>query len=444
MRVALAARLSLAGILAAVGVSLAGPGALPARTQSAAATKAVETYPVYDARGRRTTPARWLVTDAGGNCCEVYAETTARGEIVEYGGEKPWISDDGGASWRSVEGVVPFVFGEGAITQTPDGDVVGVIWDYTQGNRLTAYKLDAATGSWQTEEVPLPGQFYDRPYIAAVPGPFVLDGVEVPWVSVINSNTMEQDLTFVSGDGLSYKPASWAVDEGGADHVSGPLLTPAHPALDWTQGHPGSEITVLGAGALARTGSMGTGFVRGITGATCLTYVMRAPDPTWACYEPDRDLPSGPIVSDSRGWLHALDVDGHPDGILSVGTSGDGGRSWRRTAVAVPGGGEVVDAVVRASGALRRAAVLSHVRRPAGTSVFQVSLFDTRGATPRLLRTYEIGDGDRRLATTAAEAVETNYGRYDFPTVAFLPDGRLVAAFTDERHAPPQMAILQG
>jgi hypothetical protein len=168
---------------------------------------------------------------------------------------------------------------------------------------------------------------------------------------------------------------------------------------------------------------------------------MRPPSPTWSCFAlPKGSLPKGPLASDSRGWTHNVAWDG---GDLSVATTTDGARTWHRTPIALPAGSEaVVDATVRAYGRLGRLAIASHVRDGEGRSAFYVTVLDSRTPTPRVLRTYRIGDGDVLLATTSGEAIQTNRSRVDFPSVAFLPDGRLAVAFADKAHTPPALAIL--
>src|SRR3954463_4001706 len=62
-----------AAALAAVAVAAlsAPPGALPTSESKLADKSAVKSFPVYDARGKRAGTAKWRLTRAGGNCCEV-------------------------------------------------------------------------------------------------------------------------------------------------------------------------------------------------------------------------------------------------------------------------------------------------------------------------------------------------------------------------------------
>lgn len=425
-------------------LATAGPAALPAGSVPETTVTEQQSYPVYDAGGRAAGTARWLVSDGGGNCCEVYVDATPSGRLVELGGEKPWFSDDGARTWRSVPGVVPLVIGEGALVPTPDGDVIGVTWDYSQGDRMVAFRQDGDEGTWQTQDVPSRGSQYERPYIAVVRGPFVVDGVTHPWVSVVRSIvSTEADLAYVSTDGLDYRPVHLLVDAQGAPERVGWLDRTADRSADWTQGHHESELTALGRGGVLRVRRF-DGYLRAATSSECTTFALVPPDLRFVCHRlPTGELPAGELVTDSRGRLHTASQE---DGLVTVGTSVDGARSWRSTSFAVPGGGEVLDLMVRVHGRLGRAVVQMHVAREDGNGAVLLSVLDTRGSVPRLLRTYQVGRADTQTTAGGVQGggLVSGPARWDLPSVAWLPDGRLVAAFLDEAHRPPALAVLHG
>jgi hypothetical protein len=430
-------------LAATAPLAAAGPAALPAASRPEATVTQLASYPVFDARGRAAGTAPWLVSDAGGNCCEVYLDATDSGRIVEIGGEKPWYSDDGARTWRSVPGVVPLLLGEGALVPTPEGDVLAVTWDYSQGDRLVAFRQDRRSGEWQTQDVPSRGSQFERPYISVVRGPFVVDGVTHPWMSVVRSIvSTEPDLAYVSTDGLDYRPVHLVLDAQGRPPVTSWLDRTPERSADWTQGHHESEVVSLGRGGLLRPQRF-DGYLRTADTSGCTAYVLVPPEPRFTCHRlPAGDLPTGPVVADSRGRLHTVS---HEDGVVTVGTSTDGARSWRSTSFAVPGGGEVLDVMLRAHGRVGRTAVQLHVAREDGNGAVLVAVLDTRGTTPRLLRSYQVGRADIETSARGVQGGGLIDGpaRWDLPSVAWLPDGRLVAAFLDGAHRNPELAVLQ-
>jgi hypothetical protein len=61
---------------------------------------------------------------------------------------------------------------------------------------------------------------------------------------------------------------------------------------------------------------------------------------------------------------------------------------------------------------------------------------DISGSTPQLTHLYTVGDGDTTLDTAYLGTYETGGHRYDFASIAILPDGRVATSFMDEH---PQM-----
>ena len=138
----------LAGSLAAfAGPPVPGTPATPA---PAPAEYRAATYRTFDAAGRPVGTAKWHWTSAGGNCCEVYVTSTAKGRLLEYGGTWPFYSDDHGRTWQRVVPVTPLRSGEGAIVAGPRGNVYGIGWDPYTGDHLQGLRYAAAT--WQVAE----------------------------------------------------------------------------------------------------------------------------------------------------------------------------------------------------------------------------------------------------------------------------------------------------
>ena len=434
-------RKAAAAVLAAVAAGTLGalspgqaapPGASPARLRELPETTDARRFPTFDARGVRGRDALWHVTGAGGNCCEVYVAATQSGRLVEYGGTYLAFSDDRGGTWREVTGAVPQFGGEGAVAAAPNGDVVGVGWDAYSGDHLQAFKYDAATREWLHAQVPLHEPVFDRPWIAVVPGPFTRpDGTVAPYATVVRSNYMSdtKQTYLVSLDGLTYVPTT---DR--AHTLLGLAATPGYlepapaPALDYVQPHREARLTPLAAGGLL---SVHGGSSRCAAG-------LWSREQQWSCTSIPGHPLSTALVVDSRGRLHEVEPDG--GGALAYRTSGDGGRTWEETTLAMPLQGGVIDGSTlldhKANGALNVAAVAARVRTG---SVEQDVVFrvDTSRDVPRLVETLYVGLGDM----TAGAGIDELGERFDFVSVAILPDGTFATAFHDSRSPDPVLAI---
>lgn len=82
----------------------------------------------------------------------------------------------------------------------------------------------------------------------------------------------------------------------------------------------------------------------------------------------------------------------------------------------------------RVQGYLGIAAVAIRAQKPDGNDQDLLFKFDLKQALPHLLRLYWVGKGD---VGAAAGVVQVNAPRFDFETVAVLPDGRLAMAMLD-------------
>jgi hypothetical protein len=419
---------AVAALALAAGAALsAPPGALPTastRLQDKATSKA---YPRFDAQGRRAGSATWRVTTAGGNCCEVLVAATSTGRLLEFGGTYPVYSDDKGRTWTQVRPAVEAGLpnGEGTIVMAPGGDVVGLTWDAYSGDRIQTYLYDASERTWLNQTVLLHDAFYDRPWVAVAKGPFTIAGQTVPWVSLVLSNYTRQAV-LMSLDGLHYfVPTSRDVDTLRNARVEKALPVVADPQLDYLQEHSESALVSLaGGGALSFDAAKGSG---------CATQILQT-DGSWACFAlPDSEF-QGRLHVDSRGWLHDVHAD---EDEITYRISRNGGRSWTTSTLAVAGG-TVESFDFKAHGRLGRSAVAVHALKDDGNTQDMVLRIDTSGGRARLLDTLFVGRGD---VPATGNLIQGDY-RFDFSTVAILPDGTVAVGFIDSAHPSPAVAVL--
>src|SRR5688500_10193646 len=238
------------------------PGA-PAQTVDLEVPTRIDRYKVTDfgssasANDDKTFRAKFRVVKNTGNCCENYLTSSAQGRIFDQGGK--WINytDDNGETWKSVQPIAPLVNGEGTISMAPKGDVLGVQWDPYSGDHLQAYKYDAVNEEWTYLESPLHTPFYDRPWLSVVPGPFTVQGGEVPYIGFLDGYPHTGTLLYTT-DGLTYTQASSPyVDSQLEDAVESWIPTKKVPDMDLMQPNTNSPIIPLGGGrALAPPGAV--------------------------------------------------------------------------------------------------------------------------------------------------------------------------------------------
>jgi len=382
-------------------------------------------YPVRDLEGNLVRTQAWRVVNHTGNCCENFVMTTPDGRIFDLGGDSVLVSSDEGVSWQEVV-PGPQLNGEGSIAYAPDGDIVGIVWDAYSGDRLTALRLRAGETLWETAPVALHRPFYDRPWLAIAPGPFVVAGVEHPYAVLLQSGYNvgpPTENTLVSLDGLTYLPSPRHRLALGA---FAPLDQPALAWADWVQPAGHGRLTPLpGGGMLATTGC---------------PWARLGGDLLWECMRPSGNVWALPSVArfDSLGRLHLLSID-LPGDTLRYRLSEDGGRTWRMVLQhSVPGDlREEDDADLVVNGALDRAAMVVRYKG-SGTDRIEVLTIDgVSSVAPRVER-LQVGLGDAALGSNIAGTM-----RLDFVTLAMLPDGRVVTSFADSRHHPPVVAVQQ-
>jgi hypothetical protein len=441
--------LLLAGalVLGAAAAALSAPlTALPTSERPFAEKAVPETYRVLDPQGRSKGTATWRVNTAGGNCCEVLVAATRDGRLVEFGGSFPAVSSDQGRTYTEIRPLTPPTSdfdddaprkvggGEGTVVMAPGGDIVGVTWDPYSGDRLQSFFYSAADKMWLYGEMPLHEPFYDREWVAVAKGPFTIRGTTAPWVSMVLSN-FSRKVILMSTDGINYFTPSNADLESVAGGTQTRLLTGAPDLdLDYMQGHSETRIVpVPGGGALS---------LSAVGGSSCDTQYLE-PDGSWSCYEAEGFAVDGALHADSRGWLHDVAVAG--DEVL-YRLSRDGGRTWSSRTFLVPEGASSVESYdFKAHGKLGVTALALHVLKDDGRHQDMVMRLDTRSGMPRHVETYLVGKGD--MAFTSGLDVSglvngAKSNRFDFASVAVLPDGAIAVAFVDKKYDDPATAVL--
>ena len=434
-------------VVAAAATALSAPlTALPTSERKFADKPVVETYKVLDAKGKPKGTATWRVNTAGGNCCEVLVHATRDGRIVEFGGSFPAVSSDQGRTFTEIRPLTPPTSdfddsaprqvggGEGTVVMAPGGDIVGVTWDPYSGDRLQSFLYSAKEKKWFYGEMPVHEPFYDREWVAVAKGPFTVRGTTAPWISMVLSN-FSRKVILMSLDGINYFTPSNADLESLAGGTETRRLTgPKDPDLDYMQGHSETRIVpVPGGGALS---------VAAVGGSTCKTQYLKT-NGTWACYKADGFSVEGALHADSRGWLHDIAVGGDE---VTYRLSRDGGKTWSTSMFAIPGGASAVESYdFKAHGKLGITALALHVLKDDDKHQDMVMKLDTKRGTPRLVETYLIGKGDMKFTSglDVSGLIENKKSnRFDFASVAILPDGTLAVAFVDKKYDDPATAVL--
>lgn len=356
----------------------------------------------------------------GGNCCEHYLATTHHGWITNLGGEYPTWSEDEGVSWQDYRPVTaPFLGpGEGAIIEAPDGSLLAMSWYPYSGDEFYAYYRNVASGRWEYRYNRLHAPFYDRPWIAAVPGPIITPLATYPWASLVTSNLWNDSV--VSLDGLTYMPLpdpSTAIETEVFDLDFSP-----DPIFDFLMPHREMRAMPLPDGGLLLPRYFGDedAYLR--------------PDLTWARHRSasGSPLPSSYVYLDSSGALHALRQDGLN---IVYKLSTDGGRSWTSQIFTWPNASRIEEWEFKANGMVGLAVLYMRVQIG---DVDKDILFHIRSyrqsIEPDTVTLVGLGDLD---ATSGAG----NEVRFDFASLAILPDGAVVVSFADSTDEDPLFAL---
>ena len=415
--------------LAALPRASALPPNLEAQVVDAEFSSHLRTYDTIDF-GRsasrsddRHLKTEWRVVDATGNCCENYLTSDHRGRLYDFGGSYVNYTDDRGLTWKSVRPLTPLQNGEGAIAMAPGGDVVGVQWDPYTGDHLLSFKYDAKEQIWLYTEMPIKVPFYDREWIAVIPGPFEVDGTKVPYMSFIKGAWPSKEAWFYSYDGLNYdEVGSKFVDQTVFGEVVEKLRTKRHEYMDWTQPNTNGGITPLGGGAALASPDYPVG---GETWAHFSPQSRR-----WASFTFEGKPPKGRYQVDSAGRLHNVVPNGKS---FLYRVSDDWGKSWIQLDVSLPSKHVIEEIDFRANLDAGVAAVAIHGHESAGNLDRDLLFkFDITGSKPRLLRMYNVGLGDINGSSGVGAAI-----RFDFETVTIFPDGRVAMSFYDSTTTDP-------
>jgi len=447
---------------AATFAGAAGP--LPPTPVSGATPQAVSVpvttgaYPVYDGRGRRST-ATWRMSTAGGNCCETYVSAAPDGRLIESGGTYPWYTTDQGRHWYQVkfdladqnDNGQTIAGGEGATVVGPGGDVYGVTWDAYSGDHLQAYRYTAQTNSWSVADIVMKSPFYDRPWLTYAKGPFTLDSANASQVLDVTGGGITKDIDTLSSDGLNYgDPSYFSHDESQAPTANFRIPVVPNADADWWQPHPGTGTLPLTGGGLLRFNNADD-----LTGASGCSAARLVPSTsTWQCVKLRGTFLPGVIRQDSRGYL--TDVYSVDNGAaLALATSRDGGVHWRTVTLRVPGAVRHLETPsmydVVANGALGQAVVSARFDDANGNGQDIVFRVNTQKTKPQLMQTYFVGKGD---LNTANDVTGSAGYRFDYESVALLPDGNIAVTFDDSTclqpstrdpsHRSPEVAVLVG
>lgn len=385
------------------------------------------TFPLVTPDGASMGETGWTVIQGTGNCCEHYLATTPNGRILDFGGTFIKYSDDRGRTWHQVQTPVPYVNGEGAIAIAPGGDVVGVGWDPYSGDQLFAHKYEADEDQWYYAPIPVHTPFHDRPWISVVPGPIETETGTSEQAVILDGWPTHQAF-LASLDGLHYDQMTnqhAPLDAGS----QAPPVDPT-PLLDASQPHLEAAVKPLGGG-YAIGPSLG--------GCEDDQQGILEPDLLWRCQ--DTDLPTDGLLTDGQGRLHHVQP-ASDEGTITYRTSEDAGETWTTREIELPddhvvGPGNGLDMAINA----RLGQSIIAVRAVDETTDTHQDLivrlaFET--GTIEHVETLFLGAGDFRFGGSATSTAP----RFDFPSVAMLPDGRAVAAFGDANHTDaPALAI---
>lgn len=365
--------------------------------------------------GSALAPRRWRTAEGTGNCCENYIATSPSGRILDQGGSMLSFSDDEGQTWQGVQSPLILLAGEGSVTAAPDGDIVAFDWATYNADTAFAYRYSAATKTWHTQPVTSEMPAYDRPWISVIKGPFTVGDLVVPYVSVVEGGIGVKDPLLISLDGLTYVPSNSILQVGEATVDLRGFTTTPDANRDWlgAMGEFGVVPLDNGVGIMERQGAMkGT--------------------PTWRGV----NLPSIPgeiLRIDSAGAWHSAGVDGAR---LTYAISHDAGAHWETTGFTLPSDWSVGEWDFRVNAHLDQAVFA--VNADIEGNVQQAAVrFTGLDGVPVAKELLYVGGGDGVFGSGVAE----QGNRFDFMTLGFLPDGRIVMSAGDARTTRPFMAI---
>lgn len=427
-------------------------------------------YKRFDAKGRPMPDVTWRVVSGTGNPIENYLASTARGTLLDFGGEWLRFSKDEGRTWSSVlppeelrEGWFSF---EGAVATAPGGDVVAIGQDSPNNGafRAMTFKYEAKEDAWFYSFAESSSPVMDRPAIGVLPGPFQIAGQSVPYVTAARAGVFATKSYWTySLDGLNYVlPNSRFMDAASNTSSSGSLPIEPWRELDWIQSHDLVGIAPLGEGsALAERPSIGAFDTEAHTPRTVLdpsTLRWRSHDfgdegpPTTGashCVDGANSPPcltsEGRTLADSRGWLHHVS---YGEEGITYWFSSDGGKTWGQTVTqlldgySVPNNANLMKSF-KVSGAHNKTAVAVHAftDRKAMKTQDLVYIFRIKRGRPQVHEIYVLGEPGHGCLPGGIAGVGGGGDACDFPSITFVRGGRIAVSFTDLLHKDSTVAV---
>ena len=384
----------------------------------------VRWFNVTDSNGTVLDQTPWAIfTRAqGGNGAEHYLATTKSGWITNLGGEYPYWSEDGGLTWDYYAPLTEQFdgLGEGAIIEAPNGDILAMSWYPYSGDRFISYLYDSNVGRWNNNmferEYPI---FYDRPWIAAVQGPINTLTGTYPWASLVTSNFYDDVL--ISIDGLNYEPLPDPSTAQGTE-VFNLDFKPGHE-YDFLTPHREIDATTIPTGGLLLPRYFGDE-----------NAILRT-DLTWGRHRQESGvpIPAPHLVIDSSGALHSVEQDGDT---LYYHISLDGGKTWNASEVfEIVNASHLEEWEFQADGENELSVIYmrSQVEDVDKDVIFHIR--DYRSSLEPDSITM-IGQGDLDATSGLGNDI-----RFDFASLAILPDGRSIVAYQDSTDVDPLFAV---
>lgn len=384
----------------------------------------VRWFNVTDSNGTVLDQTPWAIfTRAqGGNGAEHYLATTQSGWITNLGGEYPYWSEDGGLTWEYYAPLTEQFdgLGEGAIIEAPNGDILAMSWYPYSGDRFISYLYDSNVGRWNNNmferEYPI---FYDRPWIAAVQGPINTLTGTYPWASLVTSNFYDDVL--ISIDGLNYEPLPDPSTAQGTE-VFNLDFKPGHE-YDFLTPHREIDATTIPTGGLLLPRYFGDE-----------NAILRT-DLTWGRHRQESGvpIPAPHLVIDSSGALHSVEQDGDT---LYYHISLDGGKTWNASEVfEIVNASHLEEWEFQADGENELSVIYmrSQVEDVDKDVIFHIR--DYRSSLEPDSITM-IGQGDLDATSGLGNDI-----RFDFASLAILPDGRSIVAYQDSTDVDPLFAV---
>ena len=462
----------------------------------------VRNFTVFDARTmENVTERRWSVYGTvtengythnyGGNCCEHYLATDQDGTIYNFGGEWPWWSNDRCITWEEfkppittiqnpgeicVQGPVLTLdpgLGEGSIIQAPDGTIIAMGWfpypgqDDPTGDQFYSFvgnKNEDGSIDWSWCENEAHEPFYDRSWQIPVIGPINPPAnhqtpncqSNCPWASIVVSNFWSYSTQGyqISVDGLNYQYLEIPDHgESGPADIEFALLDPEVPlGPEWDYMTPHREIRAVPVPASQGGGVL---FPRWFDDGTNLYLDTNL---QWHRHLLPGGLvfPSKYVSIDSSGAIHSISCNlANPsvngcDGSFSLThfLSLDGGLTWTNfthlwpDATAV-GNQATFEWDMQADGnldllVLRMRVQTARTNSAGGEGADVDLIYHIRGYRDSLEADTitQIGLGDLDAVSGAGNDI-----RFDFSSLAILPDGGVVVAYHDSTDEDPMFAI---